>query len=181
MARIPTIRTKDQVAPEHIPIFEAIAASRGEVRGPFAVLFHSPEVAGRTAHLGAYLRFEGVLDDQTREIASMAAARELNCAYEWGAHVAAARACAVSEAVISAIRGRANAGLTTEVAQVVNYVQDLIRDHEAKEAVVTLLRERLGLQGLVELTATVGYYSMIGAVLNAFAVEPMEGADPLPL
>ena len=42
------------------------------------------------------------------------------------------------------------------------------------------MRERFGVDGLVELTATVGYYGMLACVLNAFDVVPEAGADLLP-
>ena len=35
MARITTIQKKEDLAPEHQPIYDAIAASRGVVGGPF--------------------------------------------------------------------------------------------------------------------------------------------------
>ena len=60
-ARVPLISRRDEVAPEHRAAFDAIAESRGRVAGPFSVLLHSPEVAKRAAHLGAYIRFESPL------------------------------------------------------------------------------------------------------------------------
>src|SRR6266567_1616242 len=57
MARIATIDKKEELAPEFHNIYDAIAQSRGIVGGPFLALLHSPELAGRTAHLGSYGRF----------------------------------------------------------------------------------------------------------------------------
>jgi len=62
MARLPPITSKDQVAAEHRAVFDSIVQSRGAVQGPFTMFLHSPELAGRVAHLGAYVRFEGSLD-----------------------------------------------------------------------------------------------------------------------
>lgn len=181
MARIPLIQQKEDLAPEHRPIFDGIAQSRGSVRGPFGVLLHSPEIAGRTAHLGAYIRFESLLDRKLAELAVLAAARESNCRYEWAAHIALARQVGVREEAIAAIRNKeAPKGLTAEEAQVVSYVQQLLRSHRVSEATFHALRERLGTQSLVELTATVGYYGMIACALNAFEVEPPAGGDVLP-
>ena len=104
MPRITPVRTKDQVEEQYYGVFDAIAESRGEVRGPFSLLMHSPELAGRAAHLGAYIRFEGALDNATMETAIISAAREFNCGYEWGAHVAMARQAGVPETTIAAIR-----------------------------------------------------------------------------
>ena len=46
-ARLPE-RTKEDLPADQQHIFDEIAGSRGAVRGPFAMLLHSPEVAGRT-------------------------------------------------------------------------------------------------------------------------------------
>src|SRR5688500_11965892 len=106
MTRIPQLTNRDQVAAEAWPIFDAITASRGNVRGPFSVLMHSPEVAGRTAHLGTFVRFESSLPPAIRELTVMTAARESECAYEWAAHAAAARDAGVGVETIEAIKHR---------------------------------------------------------------------------
>ena len=53
MAGMRAITERRGVADEHREIFDSIAASRGRVGGPFAVLLTGPEAAVRTAHLGA--------------------------------------------------------------------------------------------------------------------------------
>ena len=68
MARLPLIHSKDQLAPEHRPIADAIIGSRGSLEGPFSVFLHAPELAGRMAHLGALIRFEGTLDFRVRTL-----------------------------------------------------------------------------------------------------------------
>jgi 4-carboxymuconolactone decarboxylase len=83
MARLPPITSKDQVAAEHRAIFDSIVASRGAVQGPFSMFLHSPELAGRLAHLGAYVRFEGSLDMRVRVLAAMTVAREFEAIWFW--------------------------------------------------------------------------------------------------
>ncbi len=68
MARIPLMDKKETLPPEHHGIYDAIAQSRGQVRGPFATLLHSPQIAERTAHLGTYIRFESQLDPKIIEL-----------------------------------------------------------------------------------------------------------------
>ena len=87
MARIATINKKEDLAPESRTVYDAILQSRGAVGGPWLALLHSPELAGRTAHLGSYVRFESSLDRRLIELAALAAARELDCKHEWAAHV----------------------------------------------------------------------------------------------
>jgi 4-carboxymuconolactone decarboxylase len=179
MARLPEV-TRDQVAQNQQHIYDEIAGSRGSVRGPFAILMHSPEMAGRAANLGAYLRFETSLDKNVVELVTLAVARELDCQYEWTAHEPQAREAQVREEAIAAIKERrAPQGLSDDEAVLVGYAQELVRDHKVSDATFAAARERLGDQGLVDLTATIGYYSLIAAVLNAFDVQPASGVTPL--
>src|SRR5262245_14711368 len=103
MPRLPMLSTKDQLATEAHPAFEAIAESRARVGGPFAVMRHAPEVAARAAHLGTYIRFESSLSKTVRELATIVAAHECECEYEWAAHERAARDAGVPEATIAAV------------------------------------------------------------------------------
>lgn len=180
-ARIPLIESKDELPAEHHAAFDLIAQSRGKVAGPFGVLLHSPEVAKRAAHLGAYIRFESALSGVHRELAILATARAMDCRYEWSAHVPLAKKAGVRAEAIAAIRDRRPpAGLAPDEAEIVAYVTGLLRAHRVDEPTFRALRERFGTQGLVELTAAAGYYSMVACVLNAFDVQPDPGADLLP-
>jgi hypothetical protein len=42
MPRVTPITTKDQVSPEHRPVFDAVTEGRGSVRGPFSIMMYSP-------------------------------------------------------------------------------------------------------------------------------------------
>ena len=75
MARIPQFTTEKDLSADQQDAFDEISASRGQISGPFSVLLNSPELARRAAHLGAYIRFESVLSDQTRELAIITVAR----------------------------------------------------------------------------------------------------------
>ena len=179
MARLSEV-TRNEVPPEKQHIYDEIAGSRGSVRGPFAMLMHSPEVAGRAAHLGAYLRFESSLEQSVVELVTLATAREWNCQYEWTAHEPQARAAGVSDGTIAAVRERrAPEGLSPDEAVVVSYAQELLHHGAVSDATFAAAKERLGPQGVVDLTATIGYYSMIASVLNAFDVQPAAGVTPL--
>ena len=180
MARIPLIDKKESLPLEHHGIYDAIAQSRGVVRGPFAALLHSPQIAERTAHLGAYIRFESQLDPKIVELAALAAARELECRHEWAAHVTHAAKAGVGPETIRAIHQRkAPEGLSSDDAQIVSYVQGLLRSHRASEPTFQALLDRLGVRSLVELTATIGYYAMVACTLNAFEVVSVNPPEDL--
>jgi 4-carboxymuconolactone decarboxylase len=171
VARIATIDKKEELAPEHRPIYDEIARSRGRVGGPFVALLHSPELAARTAHLGSYVRFESSLDQKVTELAALAAARELESKHEWAAHVAHAQKAGIPIETIRAIhQKKSSEHYSSEDAQIISYVQELLRRHRVSEATFQALYGRLGERGLVELTATIGYYAMLACTLNAFDV-----------
>lgn len=180
MARIPLIEERESLPPEHQGIYDAIAQSRGAVRGPFAALLHCPEIAARTAHLGAYIRFESQLDPRIVELAALATARELACKHEWAAHLRHAAKAGIPQETIRAIhqcKGPEN--FSFEDAQIVSYVQELLRSHRASEATFQALFARLDVRGLVELTATIGYYAMLACALNAFDVVSVNPPEDL--
>ena len=79
MPRVPRIQQRSDVPAEAAHHFDSIASSRGRVSGPFSVLLNSPEVAGRAAHLGAYIRFESTLDPDIKELAIITTSREFDC------------------------------------------------------------------------------------------------------
>src|SRR5438128_9792150 len=161
MARLPSITSKEQVAEKDRAAFDSIVASRGAVQGPFVAFLNSPEVAGRVAHLGAYVRFEGSLDMRVRVLAAMVAAREFEAMYVWGAQTGGARRQGVSEETITAIRENHSRGISPEDAEIVEFTRQLLRKHRIDEASAASLRKRFGEQGCIERAGAIGYYSML--------------------
>jgi len=179
MMRLPELG-REELSARGQQIYDGIVASRGGVRGPFAALMHSPEVAGRAAHLGTYLRFETSLDPMTLQIVTLAVAREWDCQYEWTAHEPQAREASVRDDTIAAIKERrAPEGLTKEEAVVVRYVHELIRGHRVSQETFDQIEARFSPQELTDLTATIGFYSMVSCVLIAYQVQLASGVTPL--
>jgi 4-carboxymuconolactone decarboxylase len=181
MPRVPRITERSQVADEHGEIFDSITSSRGQVSGPFSVLLNSPEVAGRAAHLGAYIRFDSTLHDDQRELAIITAAREFDCDYEWSAHKGLAERAGVRDEAIEVVANKSSvASLTNAEATIITYGRELFQDHRISDATFSAAKEMFGEKGVTELTATMGYYGMLACALNAFEVEPAPDAPRLP-
>src|SRR5262245_30267704 len=159
MARLTPITSKDQVAPDAHPVVDAITRSRGALQGPFSMFLHAPELAGRVAHLGAYVRFEGGLDMRVRVLAAMAVARELDAVYVWGAQPGSARRQGVPESTIAAIREKHSRGVPAEDAQIIEFTRQLLQRHRVDAALFQAVRGRFGESGLIELTGSIGYYA----------------------
>ena len=179
MARLKPITSKDHVAPDAHPVVDAITKSRGALQGPFSMFLHAPELAGRVAHLGAYVRFEGGLDMRVRVLAAMTVAREFEAMYVWGAQTGSARRQDVPESTITAIREQHTRGVPAEDAQVIEFTRRLLREHRVDDATFQALRSRLGESGLIELTGSIGYYAMLAMTVNACELEAAPGAEVL--
>ena len=179
MARLTSITKKDQVAAKDQPVFDSIVASRGAVQGPFTMFLHSPELAGRLAHLGAYVRFEGSLDMRVRVLAAMTVARELEAVYVWGAQTGGARKLNVPESTITAIHENHSRGIPAEDAQIVDFTRQLMRKHRIDDATAKALIGRFGTDGFIQLTGAIGYYSMLAMTVNACELEAASGAEVL--
>jgi hypothetical protein len=123
--------------------------------------------------------FEGSLDMRVRVLAAMTVAREFDAVYVWGAQTGSARRQGVPEATITAIREKHSRGIPPEDAQIVDFTRDLIRRHRVDAARVQALRKRFGDAQFIELTGTIGYYSMLAMTVNACELEAASGAEVL--
>jgi 4-carboxymuconolactone decarboxylase len=179
MARLTPITSKQQVPAKDQAAFDSIVQSRGAVQGPFTMFLHSPELAGRVAHLGAYVRFEGSLDMRVRVLAAMTVAREFEALYVWGAQTGGARKLGVPESTITAIRENHARGLPPEDAEIVEFTRTLLRKHRVDDATAQALRQRFGDDGFIQLTGAIGYYSLLCMTVNACELEAGPGAEVL--
>lgn len=179
MARLEKITRKEQVPAEYQPVFDAVVKSRGGVKGPFTMLMHCPPLAQHFVTLGGYVRFEGKLDHRVRVLAALTVAREFDAVYIWGAQTAQARKRNVPESTVAAIREKRSQGIPPDDAQIVDFTRDLIHKHRVSDAAVKALMDRFGKEQLVELTGTIGYYSMLAMTANAVELEAGEGAEVL--
>jgi 4-carboxymuconolactone decarboxylase len=173
MARLQALTTKESIPTDAHAAFDAIAETRNRVGGPFAVMMHSPEVAARSAHLGTYLRFESSLPKPIIELATIVAAHECECEYEWNAHSRAALAAGVPQAAVDAVAADSDTtDLDDEYALVIRYGKDILEKHRVDDATFEAAHARYGERGVIDLTATFGYYALLATVLNAVDVRP---------
>ena len=180
MARIATIDKKEDLSAEHQRVYDAIAQSRGIVGGPWRALLHSPEIAHRTMHLGSYVRFESSLEKKLIELTALVAARELDCKHEWAAHVNHGQKAGIPLETIRAVHQRKGVEhFSTEDAQIVSFVREMLHSHRVSEPTFQAIYGRFGEKGMVEITATVGYYAMLACTLNTFDVYTATPPDDL--
>ena len=181
MPRVAPITGKSDVPAEHHAVVDAVVKVFGSVRGPFSVLLHSPKLAAQLIPLVPFIHHECIVEGKLRSIAILAATREYQAAYVWAAQVAAARRNGVREELIDLIRAKADPGkLPVEEREIVTYARQLQRTNRVDQATFDALRNRYGVQWLVELTAVMGYFGMVSGIANAFEVAAPPDGDKLP-
>src|SRR5216683_1905915 len=98
--------TEDHLTPRQKELAARIAGKRGQVRGPFLVWLHSPELCDRVESLGAYVRFDCSLSEKLREFSILIAARFWDAQHSWNAHVDKAIAAGMNAEALQAIAER---------------------------------------------------------------------------
>lgn len=185
MPRIPPI-TEATLTPEQRRVYEKVVAGpRGTVIGPLRAVLHSPELADRWQALGEYLRFNCSLPLALRELAIICAGRYWNSQLEWQVHARVARDAGIAAEVIEAIRTATPPSFKqADEAAVYRFARELLHSGHVSDETYDEVRARFGTAGIVDLTALVGYYSMVAMTLNAHAVPLPDFStpiEPLPL
>ena len=116
---------------------------------------------------------------RVRVLAAMTVAREFDAVYVWGAQTGGARRQGVPESTITAIREKHTRGVPPEDAQIVDFTRRLLQHHRVDDVTIQALRQRFGDAGLIELTGSIGYYSMLAMTVNACELEAGPGAEVL--
>jgi 4-carboxymuconolactone decarboxylase len=181
MPRVAPITGKSDVAAEYHGVVDGVLQVFGQVRGPFSMLLHSPKLAEQLLNLGNFYRDHSIVAPKDRSLAILVAARERQGAYVWSAQVNAARRGGVREEAIDVIRARKNpSGLTVEEREIIAYAEQLICHNRVDQTTFEALRNRHGVQWLVELTAAANYYTILCGIVNAFEVPAPPDGDKLP-
>lgn len=166
MARIPLITDRtDDLTEEQRETYDWVVRSRGKMIRPFEVLLHTPKIARLTAELGAEIRFDSTLSDHDRELVIITAATLHGCKFEWDSHLPLARAAGVRPDVVEYLRKDRPAELTEVESLLIGFVRELCAESTVSPSRFAAARAYLGTAGVVELCATVGYYTMLGYVM----------------
>jgi alkylhydroperoxidase family enzyme len=145
------------------------------------MLLHSPELAERMLPLVTFFRDESVVEAKLRSVAILTAVREREAAYVWAAQVGVARRNGLREEVIDLIRAKGDpAQLPADEREIVTYTRQLMRTNRVDQGVFDALRDRYGVQWLVELTAVANYFALLSGIVNAFEVAAPPDGDKLP-
>ena len=179
MERIPLIGP-ETLTPEQRRVYDTIVSGpRGALVGPLRAALHSPELADRWSKLGEFLRYGTTLPKRASELAILVTGRRWNSQVEFHVHAKAAHAAGLPDAVIEAIR-LAQSPLFDDPDDdaVYEYARQLQEYGQVADQAYARVRDRWGTVGVVELTALIGYYTMVSMTLNAHDIPLPDGAPP---
>jgi 4-carboxymuconolactone decarboxylase len=160
-------------------VYERITARRGPIRGPYAPLMHHPALAEPVAALGEFLRFDGVLPGDVRELAILITARAVRQPFEWVMHEPLARRAGLAPDVIEHVREqREPSALPARYADAARVVGHVLAFESVPADLQARVEAELGVAGLLELVALAGFYRLIAGVLFAFDVPLPAGERP---
>lgn len=169
--RIPLPGPEDMNPPQMAVYEKIVSGPRGTLVGPLRAALHNPSLADRWQALGQVLRYETCLPRDLNELAILVSARHWNSELEWTIHAGAARDAGLDESTVEAIRLCQMPQFAQEQQrEVYEFSRELVENGKVSDATYAALLERWGALGAVELTALVGYYSMVAMTLNAHGI-----------
>ena len=178
--RIP-LPGRDEMSPEQQAVHDSVVSGkRGVMVGPLRAAIHSPELARRWSALGEILRFDTTLPKRVTELAIVVTGRRWTSQLEFLIHGRAAVAAGLPEAAIEAIRLAQPPELDQPDAEIYEFARQLQETGQVTLPAYAAVRARWGDRGVVELTAVIGYYTMVSMTLNAHDI-PLPGGEMAPL
>jgi 4-carboxymuconolactone decarboxylase len=164
--------TDDQLTPRQKELAGRIAGKRGQVRGPFLVWLHSPELCDRVESLGAYVRFDCSLSEKLREFSILITARFWDAQHSWNAHVDKAIAAGMDAEALQAIAEHRVPIFSAKDEQVFyQFCMEVLEGHFVSDSTFASALDMFGSNGVVDIIGCLGNFSMLAMCLNTFQVD----------
>jgi len=150
--------------PEALSHLRNSFVGRGNV---YRVMAHHPELLGAWSGLRKHVVTENALGNERIEVVILRVAHRLNAAYEWDHHVVRGRKAGLSDSRIRTLRGSADE-MAPDDALLARAVDALVDEARLPQPLQAELSERLGATGVLDLIATVGFYTTLAFIVKSF-------------
>jgi 4-carboxymuconolactone decarboxylase len=179
MPRIPLVSEASMTDAQR-RVYDAMMSGprRSPPVGPLAAAMHRPDLAEKWSDLGLVLRFNSSFAPRLREFVILLTGRHWDCQFEWYSHEAEARKAGLSAESIESLRRGGEMFQAADEQAIHDYTTELLQCHHATDATYQRILAAYGTAGIVELTALIGYYSMVALTLNAHEIGVPDGATP---
>lgn len=168
MPRI-SLPTPESMSPAQRQVYDKVVSGpRGKIEGPLRAALHNAELADCWQALGALLRYRTGLPPRLSEIAILVTGRACQSPFEWYAHRRESEKIGIEPEILDALLAQTEPPFaTTEERQVYHFSLELNRYRSVSDATYASAVASFGERTVVELTALVGYYTMVAMTLNA--------------
>lgn len=150
--------------PTELADMQASFAARLNV---YRVMAHHPALVRAWAPLREHIVLRNSLGAQRSEVVILRTGHRMGAEYEWAHHISRGRACGMADARIASIAGPLD-GMEPEDAVIAGAVDALIDDHHLPEPKRTALQALVGVEGVFDVMATVGFYSTLAFIVRTF-------------
>jgi 4-carboxymuconolactone decarboxylase len=131
-----------------------------------------PEMAQRLEALRLCLRGEESLPQKLQELVMISVAREMDCAFIWYAHAAAARQAGVRDAIVDGIRDRQPlTNLNPDEQTIVNFTRELLQHRKVSQITFDAATMQFGQRGTMALTNLIACYAVLAYNMNTYELE----------
>jgi len=146
-----------------------------EIMNIFKMAAHSDISIREFIRLGNRLIMKAHLNARFRELAILRIAQMIGARYEWAQHVPIAVDAGISREEISELDSWSESWLfDAQDKAVLQYTEEVVRDSRPKDETFNVASQFLDNTSLVELTLSIGYWSMVGKFLRTFRVDVEE-------
>jgi 4-carboxymuconolactone decarboxylase len=165
------------MSPEQRKVYDkVISGPRGKIEGPLRAALHNAELADRWQALGALLRYNTVLPPRLSELAILVTGRACQSPFEWFAHRRESEKIGIEVEIIEALLAQQEPRqLSAEERLVYHFASELNAHKSVSDKTYADCLAHFGERAIVELTALVGYYTMVAMTLNAHEIPLPEG------
>lgn len=144
----------------------------------FGTLARHPDLLRRWLVFGTHVLAKSTLPARDREIVILRVGWLCSAPYEWGQHVAIARAEGITDEEIARVAAGPEAGGWDHATSVLlRAVDELHGEQTITDATWDALRDLYDDKQVLDLVFTVGQYQLVSMALNALQVERDDGVD----
>ena len=181
MSRIKSVRL-DHLTPEQRTVYDNVVnGPRGAFSEAYTGWLLNPSIGNLLQQLGAYLRFESTLPKRLSQFAALVTVRHWNNDLEWHFLPAAVLANGTPQHVIDSVAARTRPDFDDETEAVVyDFTAELLNSGHVGDSTYEKAVETFGEEGVFELIAVMGHFSLFSFQLNVFKHDLPAGAVPLP-
>ena len=177
--RIPLFPSDSMDAAQQAVLDRIVSGPRGRIQGPLRAALYNADLADKWQAFGALLRYGTSLPPRLSEIAILVTGRACSSPFEWYAHRIEAEKAGIEPAIIDALLSQAQPpGLSGEETAVWRYAAELNARKSVSDATYQAALQCIGTKAVVELTALVGYYTMVAMTLNCHEIPLPDGVAP---